>query len=324
MSHRTNIFVRAACLALCVGAPAPALAQQLVLEEHANVQMMVESVLHGVAMEATFGGVGPADGALDLFGTFDASFWSAQGNGVVGGGDMSLQYSGELLATPDGLESPANGSGQWAGDVWNSSIVGLWTLDDTGTELVALDYDEVADDGGALKPKWWVKALEAIAGGAIGSIGGVGVGTIEGAIAGVNLSNLIFSDTSATGDPPAGRPGADVTIEMSPPIDADQIVVVVAGDGRVEGHHRSGTTSVRFVGEWFVDPGTGGQVTGTITLESSGCIADFDGDGALTVFDFLAFQNAFASGDATADIDGDGALTIFDFLAFQNLFAAGC
>jgi hypothetical protein len=54
------------------------------------------------------------------------------------------------------------------------------------------------------------------------------------------------------------------------------------------------------------------------------CRADFDGDGSLTIFDFLAFQNAFDSGDARADFDGDGSLTIFDFLAFQNAFAAGC
>ncbi len=54
------------------------------------------------------------------------------------------------------------------------------------------------------------------------------------------------------------------------------------------------------------------------------CVADLDGDGALTVFDFLAFQNLFDAGDAAADFDGDGELTIFDFLAFQNLFDAGC
>jgi hypothetical protein len=54
------------------------------------------------------------------------------------------------------------------------------------------------------------------------------------------------------------------------------------------------------------------------------CYADLDGDGALTIFDFLAFQNAFASGDPVADCDGDGALTLFDFLCFQNSFAAGC
>jgi hypothetical protein len=54
------------------------------------------------------------------------------------------------------------------------------------------------------------------------------------------------------------------------------------------------------------------------------CRADFDGDGELTIFDFLAFQNAFDAGDLAADFDGDGSLTIFDFLAFQNEFDAGC
>jgi len=54
------------------------------------------------------------------------------------------------------------------------------------------------------------------------------------------------------------------------------------------------------------------------------CRADFDGDGELTIFDFLAFQNAFDAGNASADFDGDGSLTIFDFLAFQNEFDAGC
>ena len=56
----------------------------------------------------------------------------------------------------------------------------------------------------------------------------------------------------------------------------------------------------------------------------SACRADFDGDGELTLFDFLAFQNAFDAGDLSADFDGDGSLTIFDFLAFQNEFVAGC
>ncbi|MEQ9095042.1 MAG: immunoglobulin domain-containing protein [Phycisphaerales bacterium] len=54
------------------------------------------------------------------------------------------------------------------------------------------------------------------------------------------------------------------------------------------------------------------------------CRADFDGDGELTIFDFLGFSNAFDAGDLRADFDGDGSLTIFDFLAFSNEFDAGC
>ncbi|MEO1278038.1 MAG: GC-type dockerin domain-anchored protein [Planctomycetota bacterium] len=59
-------------------------------------------------------------------------------------------------------------------------------------------------------------------------------------------------------------------------------------------------------------------------LECGGCRADFDGDGELNIFDFLAFQNAFNTGDLSADFDGDGDLTLFDFLEFQNEFDAGC
>ena len=53
-------------------------------------------------------------------------------------------------------------------------------------------------------------------------------------------------------------------------------------------------------------------------------VADLDADGALTIFDFLEFQNLFDAGDPLADFDGDGEFTIFDFLAFQNAFDAGC
>ena len=60
-------------------------------------------------------------------------------------------------------------------------------------------------------------------------------------------------------------------------------------------------------------------------VEAAGsCRADLDGDGSLTIFDFLEFQNLFAGMDPRADFDGDGAFTIFDFLEFQNAFAAGC
>ncbi len=56
----------------------------------------------------------------------------------------------------------------------------------------------------------------------------------------------------------------------------------------------------------------------------AGCFADFNGDGALDIFDFLAFQNAFDAGDLAADCTEDGSLDIFDFLCFQNAFDAGC
>ncbi|MEO1009162.1 MAG: DUF1028 domain-containing protein [Planctomycetota bacterium] len=61
-----------------------------------------------------------------------------------------------------------------------------------------------------------------------------------------------------------------------------------------------------------------------VLVVESACYADFDSDGALTLFDFLAFQNAFQDGLSEADCDADGSLTLFDFLCFQNAFDAGC
>ena len=65
-------------------------------------------------------------------------------------------------------------------------------------------------------------------------------------------------------------------------------------------------------------------ITGEGSPCGGACRADLDGDGSLTLFDFLEFQNLFASSDPRADFDGDGSFTIFDFLEFQNAFAAGC
>ena len=76
---------------------------------------------------------------------------------------------------------------------------------------------------------------------------------------------------------------------------------------------------------WIVGTGVRDGVLGhAFLLIPIECAPDIDGDGQLTIFDFLAYQNLFDAGDVAADFDGDGALTIFDFLAFQNAFDAGC
>ena len=62
-------------------------------------------------------------------------------------------------------------------------------------------------------------------------------------------------------------------------------------------------------------------------VDGARCPADLDGDGQLTVFDFLEFQNAFDAGERRADFNPTTCvpnLDIFDFLAFQNAFDAGC
>ena len=54
------------------------------------------------------------------------------------------------------------------------------------------------------------------------------------------------------------------------------------------------------------------------------CAADFNGDGELSILDFVALQNAFSAGDPSADINGDGTLNILDFVTYQQLFVKGC
>jgi hypothetical protein len=72
------------------------------------------------------------------------------------------------------------------------------------------------------------------------------------------------------------------------------------------------------------DPALGVVAIDPIATGCLDCPQDLDGDGALTIFDFLVFQGLFAIGDPAADFDGDGTLTIFDFLSFQSAFATGC
>src|SRR5262249_41557274 len=54
------------------------------------------------------------------------------------------------------------------------------------------------------------------------------------------------------------------------------------------------------------------------------CYPDFDGNGTLDLFDFLAFVNAFNAHQNKADCDHNGSWDLFDFLCFTNAFNAGC
>ncbi len=69
--------------------------------------------------------------------------------------------------------------------------------------------------------------------------------------------------------------------------------------------------------------GNGGTVT-LLDLGANECYPDFDSNGSLDLFDFLAFVNAFNAQDQRADCDQSGAFDLFDFLCFTNAFNAGC
>jgi hypothetical protein len=63
---------------------------------------------------------------------------------------------------------------------------------------------------------------------------------------------------------------------------------------------------------------------GAHEFQGAGCYPDFTGDGALDLFDFLAFVNAFNANDPAADCIPDGVFDLFDFLCFVNAFNEGC
>jgi len=81
----------------------------------------------------------------------------------------------------------------------------------------------------------------------------------------------------------------------------------------------SGLAIVGAIGD---DPSGAGS--GSAYVFGFGCAADFNGDGAVNILDFVAFQQAFVTADPSADCDANGAFNILDFVCFQQVFAAGC
>jgi len=164
--------------------------------------------------------------------------------------------------------------------------------------------------------------------GAPGDITGDGVDDLLVAMPGVSDAFILLGrDVAATGPftaqlEPDDLAAAGEGAYLDVPGTGHRLLMGVSGGGDVNGDGRNdvviggpgvSVTPFDFTGAAYVVYGRG-----------NACRADLDGDGELTIFDFLAFQNAFDAGDPIADFDGDGDLTIFDFLAFQNEFDAGC
>lgn len=65
-------------------------------------------------------------------------------------------------------------------------------------------------------------------------------------------------------------------------------------------------------------------VVSQFSMQPASCPADFNGDGAVNVLDFVAFQVAWQAMDGNADCNGDGSFNVLDFVCFQGVFQAGC
>jgi hypothetical protein len=105
----------------------------------------------------------------------------------------------------------------------------------------------------------------------------------------------------------------------------ENIDVANAGVGYVDSSYEEGS----FIGSFGheKDPWTFGESDAfdmSFEVVFRSCDADVFNDGSLNIFDFLAFQTLFTSGDAKADFNDDGMLNVLDFVAFQSAFQAGC
>jgi len=230
-------------------------------------------------------------------------------------------YVGGAFESVDGV--PANNIARWDGSTWSAvgagtstDVFALTTYDDGNGEALyaAGRFASVGGEPFNRIARWDGAAWTPLGTGLDNWVYGLAVfddGTGESLYAGGRFltADGVAAQRVARWDGSRWWPvngGANDTVERMAVLTDNRGTGLYLG-GRFE---RVGDTPSKFVARW-----------GCIAQP---CPADLDGDGELTLFDFLAYQNLFDAGDPIADFDGDGTLTIFDFLAFQNAFDAGC
>ncbi|MCW5777519.1 MAG: hypothetical protein KIS87_13865 [Phycisphaeraceae bacterium] len=153
-----------------------------------------------------------------------------------------------------------------------------------------------------------------------------------------------FSGATPSGQPPVAsdysvhvKPGDDALVELPHTFDDRDVPVgfeiltspakasVIPGP---EGPFRliragAGATGMDTM-TFRVTSATGDSNVATVRILYSPCVADFNGDARVDTLDFIAFLNAFTSGDLRADVNDDGTVTTLDFIQYLNLWNAGC
>jgi hypothetical protein len=156
-------------------------------------------------------------------------------------------------------------------------------------------------------------------------------------VAGLILMFLNNSNTGGVTDVDASG-AADVKTGVELSVDLDELGWDGVSEIKVAGFITSedaGFMSNQFIGG--LPDGWGnlgeprvidfGNIAGTqhVVIPLSGeCYADCDGDGDLTLFDFLCFVNDFNTQGAYSNCDGEDGHTLFDFLCYVNAFNGGC
>jgi len=295
-------------------------------------------------------GSGPSLFAAGNFGTaggqpatriarWDGTNWHAVGEGVNASVDAMAVYDDGfgLALFAGGAFMSAGGQPAWRIAKWDgSSWSAIGTMDEPGADDI-VETLEVFDLG---------DGPELIAGGRFRNVAGESTEHIarwngdrwtdvQGGVSHTVRSLAVFDD----GGGPALFVGGDFT-QVGPLPDRTSARAIARWDGQMWsplGFGLDGGARVLLPADrqtdtprlWvFGDFSTADEMPAGKIAWWQGCKnqcrADLDGDGELTIFDFLQFQNAFALGDPLADFDGNGELNLFDFLAFQNEFAGGC
>jgi hypothetical protein len=281
---------------------------------------------------------------------WDGAAWSGLGSGM--GGSLALVnslttfddgsgagpalYAGGSFTTASGVAASA--IAKWDGAAWSSLGSGM------GGSVPSVASLTVFDDGSGSGPALYAGGVFITAGGvtarriakwdgAAWSALGSGMGGTSPSV----TSLTVFDDgsgggptlyaggyfTTAGGAPARyiakwdGAEWSALAREIGPDFSrVFALTVFDDGSGRGPALHAGGRFTI-----------AGGLDVNYITrwgCDTAPCEVDCDESGELDFFDFLCFQNEFATGAAYADCDDSGAHDFFDFLCFQNAFAGGC
>ena len=169
------------------------------------------------------------------------------------------------------------------------------------------------DNGASYTPGWEYRS-------------GVGEYTAGSVVTTPGGDTYVYAVRQGNPDPTAFEPAQFLVLKDNG-ADFEVILETTLGDAMMPSLFGNNSAAIDADGSVWVAGGRDTAVgLGTIYKfgVDSECYADCDGNGELDFFDFLCFQNAFATGDPYADCDDSGVLDFFDFLCFQNEFGAGC
>ena len=235
---------------------------------------------------------------------------NADGTIIVGSSGLDPESQTPFRWTASGGMEPLE---QFPGEVLTSEPLGISADGQTivgwsaiGTSQVAVRWTDAGIESLGNAPPFEASRLFAQAANEDGSV------IIGWGQAGTRLTAMYWTQTDGV------RPLADVlTNDFG--LDLSGWSLSVALD--VTTHAATGRTAIVGSG---LNPRGETEAFLAVLDPTPPCRVDIDGDGSLTIFDFLAFQTFFDARDPRADFDDDGLFTVFDFLRFFDAFDDGC